>query len=110
MGPGNNFQLVRSVLKYRWWFQISENCSFSKAHLIWTSWGKKKLCDDLPLASKHMDGSTQKLRLYARMDQNHHLANKKCLFYAMRDYYLSQNRCVFKDKVFPVTFHLIDGV
>lgn len=43
------------------------------------------------------------------MDQNQHLANKKCLFYNMKEYYRAQGRCVFKDKVFPVTFHITEG-
>lgn len=52
----------------------------------------------------------QKAHIYARMDQNFHLANKKCLFYAMKEYYEQQGLCVFKDKVFPVTFHVKDGL
>ena len=44
------------------------------------------------------------------MDKNHYLANKKCLFQSLKEYYRSQGRCVFKDKVFPVTFHVQDGV
>lgn len=38
VGNGNNFPLVRSVLKYRWWFQMAEKPTFEKCHLIWTSW------------------------------------------------------------------------
>lgn len=49
-------------------------------------------------------------KVYARMEENHHLANKKCLFNALREYYQAQGRCVFKDRVFPVTFHIKDGV
>jgi hypothetical protein len=48
--------------------------------------------------------------MYGRMDEGHYLANKKCLFYSLQDYYSSQGRCVFKEKVFPVTFHIKDGV
>jgi len=28
----------------------------------------------------------------------------------MQGYYRAQGRCVFKDRVFPVTFHVRDGV
>jgi tubulin--tyrosine ligase len=43
------------------------------------------------------------------MEENHYLANKKSLFYALREYYRWKGRCVFKDKVFPVTFHIKTG-
>ena len=49
------------------------------------------------------------MKIYARMDEGHFLANKKSLFYALRDYYRQQGRCVFKDRVFPVTFHIQQG-
>lgn len=47
VGGGNNFPLVRSVIKNRWWFQLQERCDFNKCNLIWTAWHKKKLCNQL---------------------------------------------------------------
>jgi tubulin---tyrosine ligase len=43
------------------------------------------------------------------MDKNYYLANKKCLFSCLKEYYALQGRCVFKERVFPVTFHLVSG-
>lgn len=97
------------MLKYRWWMQIAEKGNFDKCQLIWTSWYKKKFGDELH-AHASKSGETGKPKIYGRMDQNHHLANKKCLFYSLQEYYAQQGRCVFKDKVFPVTFHIKDGV
>jgi len=61
--------------------------------------------------TKHLNGfEPSRVKIYARMEDNHHLANKKCLFYALKQYYEAQGRCVFKDRVFPVTFHIKSGV
>ena len=43
------------------------------------------------------------------MDHNFQLANKKTLFYNMKQYYNKLGKCVFKDKVFPLTFHVKSG-
>ena len=76
VGTGNNYTLVRSVLKYRWWLQNAEKPQFDKCNMIWTAWLKKKISSHL----RHQDKTDCKPRLYARMDKNYQLANKKCLF------------------------------
>lgn len=44
------------------------------------------------------------------MEENYHLANKKNLFQNLSEYYSLKGRCVFKEKVFPLTFHIKDGL
>lgn len=67
--------------------------------------------DQIRRVTQHMAGiESTRHKVYARMEENHHLANKKCLFNALREYYQAQGRCVFQDRVFPVTFHIKDGV
>lgn len=92
---------------------MTEKASFEKCHLIWTSWWKKKFTQELrPFEeiNEEQIGGYPRMRIYARMEDNHFLANKKSLFYAMREYYRQQGRCVFKDRVFPVTFHIKTGL
>ena len=45
-------------------------------------------------------------RLYGRMEDNYHIANKKGLLINLKDYYRLNGKCVFESKVFPHTFLL----
>lgn len=47
VGFGNNFQLVKSILKNRWWLQSGETDSFEECNLIWTSWRKSYITEEL---------------------------------------------------------------
>ena len=41
VGPGNNFPIVKSVLKQRYWWQYGSEENFaSDCDFIWTSWKK----------------------------------------------------------------------
>jgi hypothetical protein len=40
VGYGNNFPLVKTVLKNRWWMSSCETSSFEEANIVWTSWKK----------------------------------------------------------------------
>lgn len=44
------------------------------------------------------------------MEDNHHLANKKCLFQNLQYYYKIQGKDVFEERVFPITFHIRGGL
>ena len=89
---------------------MAEKPDYGKCHLIWTSWWKKRISDNLRIQKQITETTTRdRVRIYNRIDHNYHLANKKWLFHNMKEYYRSQGRCVFKDKVFPVTFHIKDG-
>jgi hypothetical protein len=43
VGKGNNHTLVRSILKERWWWAISEKEDFDEVSFIWTAWKKNHL-------------------------------------------------------------------
>ena len=48
VGPGNNFPIVKSVLKQRYWWQYGAEESFAAdCDFIWTAWKKQKHIDFL---------------------------------------------------------------
>ena len=51
--------------------------------------------------------SSNDLRVYAKLENNHHLSNKCSLFYNMRRYYEALGRDPFE--VIPLTFHIKKG-
>jgi hypothetical protein len=46
--------------------------------------------------------------LYAKMDCNYHLSNKKAIFYNMKVYYEALGKDYFKH--LPLTFHIKEGL
>lgn len=41
--------------------------------------------NEIDKLTKHLIGfEPSRVKIYARMEDNHHLANKKCLFYALK--------------------------
>ena len=42
VGKGNNYILVRSVIKQRWWWSMNESEDFFNVNFIWTQWKKNK--------------------------------------------------------------------
>jgi hypothetical protein len=77
VGFGNNFPLVKGLLKNRWWMSNGEKASFEECQLIWTSWKKQKIINQLKKAEDSPKETSR--RLYARMEDNFHLTNKKGL-------------------------------
>lgn len=117
VGYGNNFPLVKQVLKNRWWLASGDQCTFEDCPLIWTSWKKQKLLNKLPTYEdyiiSHAPYSRERLpgihklqvrKIYGRMEDNFHLANKKGLLMNLKEYYRLKSKCVFESKVFPRTF------
>jgi len=51
--------------------------------------------------------SSNDIRLYAKLENNHHLSNKCSLFYNMTRYYEALGRDPFE--VIPLTFHIKKG-
>jgi hypothetical protein len=51
VGYGNNHLLIKSIMKNRrWWQQATARDvapNFDDAHILWTQWCKKKLCNHL---------------------------------------------------------------
>lgn len=53
VGVGNNYGVVKSVLKQRYWWQYSSEEAFSsECDFIWTSWKKQKHIDYLSNINK----------------------------------------------------------
>jgi len=78
VGGGNNFPLVKQVLKFRWWLtQADRSC---EADIIWTSWAKTKIINMLPDQNSALIDPALKLKIYSKMEFNDHLADKKALF------------------------------
>jgi hypothetical protein len=42
VGKGNNYILVRWVIKQRWWWSMNESEDFFNANFLWTQWRKNK--------------------------------------------------------------------
>ena len=52
VGPGNNFPIVKSVLKQRYWWQYASEEKFdADCDFIWTAWKKQKHIDFLANAN-----------------------------------------------------------
>jgi aspartokinase len=75
-----------------------ENPHFDECQLIWTSWRKSKITDQLQTLAQHQQSqtSTSHIRkLYARLEDNFQLSNKKGLFLNLQEYYRLKGLCVF---------------
>lgn len=46
VGLGNNYPLVRQLLKTRWWLSLSDKAE--ECQLLWTSWRKPRFTEALP--------------------------------------------------------------
>ena len=80
IGQGNNFQVVKSIIKQRLWWCPAQTEDFSEATFIWTSWKRDKHIEYLKKDLKTM-------KIYSRIDNNKQLTNKKGIFFNMREYY-----------------------
>ena len=85
IGGGNNYQIVKSVIKQRCWWTPAKVEDFSEANFIWTSWKKDKHISYLRNHGKNDLETPHKI--YSRMDNNKQLTNKKGVFINMREYY-----------------------
>ena len=67
VGPGNNYPIVKSVLKQRYWWQYGAEESFgADCDFIWTSWKKQKHIDFLANASSKQQAKASKLAATAQ--------------------------------------------
>ncbi|CDW84262.1 tubulin-tyrosine ligase family [Stylonychia lemnae] len=106
VGFGNNFPLVRSILKNRWWMSMADKANFEECQLIWTSWRKQKFVEQLIKNEEYQQQETKLhiKRIYARMEDNFHLTNKKGLLLNMKEFYRAKGKCIFESHVFPHTY------
>jgi hypothetical protein len=113
VGKGNNFYLVRQIVKRRvWWTRahkedfaasVSESAD-DKVHygcnFIWTQWKKNRHLQHL---RRHNTDGT--LKIYNRVEHNFHLSNKKALFRNIVRYYRHRDLDPFEVAI-PLTFHI----
>ena len=127
--------MVRSLFKQRFWWMIADKgADMERVNFMWTQIKNAQYMDTLlckfpekksglgllkdksksqgsqpPLYP--LDGPTAKMlenKLYNKIEDNFHLANKKALFLNMRNYYESLNQDPFN--TLPVTFHIKNGL
>ena len=68
IGGGNNSQLIRNIIKQRYWWTPARIEDFGEANFIWTSWKKDKHIQYLK--NKAVNELDQPLKVYSRMDNN----------------------------------------
>lgn len=81
---------------------------------MWTSWKKQKIINKLLHFEDYLEqygtfgqervpagNKVHIKKLYSRMEDNFHLANKKGLLMNLKEYYRLKGKCVFESKVFP---------
>jgi|DEB0MinimDraft_12_1074336.scaffolds.fasta_scaffold22248_1 hypothetical protein len=92
-------------MKTRYWWSHGSTEDFDQdVNFIWTSWKREKHINYLKRYCKN--DQKRPLKIYARLDNNKQLTNKKGLFMNMREYYTSQGNNPFD--VLPLTF-LVKG-
>ena len=85
IGPGNNYQVVKNVIKQRYWWTQAPTEDFQDANFVWTSWKRDKHIEYLK--QKGQNELDQPIKIYSRMNNNKQLTNKKGIFINMREYY-----------------------
>jgi hypothetical protein len=84
VAPGNNSELVKNLLKNRWWMiQLSESESKS-ANFYWSPWKKESFTSTM--TSNLTNGIP---KLCNHLPQNYQLGNKKDLYWNMKRYFSS---------------------
>ena len=48
VAPGNNHQLLKQIMKPRWWWSPSDKADFEYCEFIWTPWKKNVFLAALP--------------------------------------------------------------
>lgn len=100
IGPGNNHQVVKNVIKQRYWWTQAPSEDFQDANFIWTSWKRDKHIEYLK--QKGQNELDVPIKMYGRLNNNKHLSNKKGIFVNMRDYYTMTGVDPFS--ILPLTF------
>lgn len=80
IGQGNNYQVVKAMIKQRLWWCPAHTEDFQEANFVWTSWKREKHIE-------YLKKDQSKINIYSRMDNNKQLTNKKGIFFNMREYY-----------------------
>lgn len=78
--------------------QESDEEETKGAHFIWTAWRKTEISNELKRPC-------DKRRMYSKLEDNFHLANKKALFLNLKTYYAGLGVDPFEVAI-PLTFHI----
>ncbi|CAI2383793.1 unnamed protein product [Moneuplotes crassus] len=97
--PGNNPNVVKSVIKKRSWARIKHKGNSSKCQLVWTQW---ILSNPKSFQLIQEDDDMLHYRLYNHIPGNSSISNKKNLFKNMYSYYSNQGKDPWK--FIPVTY------
>lgn len=107
IGKGNNWNVVKLVLKNRSWWSIVEKFKKDDTNFVWTQWLKKKYFKHLPRYSEEIDLNNANL-MYNRLEGNYSISNKKDLFLNLSQYYAKTGEDIFKNV--PLTFVVKNGI
>eukprot|EP01022_Parablepharisma_sp_SALTPOND_P029652 TRINITY_DN742_c1_g1_i13.p2 TRINITY_DN742_c1_g1~~TRINITY_DN742_c1_g1_i13.p2 ORF type:complete len:1190 (+),score=82.88 TRINITY_DN742_c1_g1_i13:407-3976(+) len=97
IGMGNNGELVKSIMKSRyWWVFTNEE---SEANFLWTPWKRPAFVKALPFTTK-----TEKTMICNHMEGAMSLGNKKSLYKNLKKYYAFLHKDL--NSIIPLTFHI----
>jgi len=102
---GNNYLLVKSILKSRFWW-IETNKKDEELNLLWTQWYNPKFIKALPTFKETK--VAESIKMCNHMERQYHLSNKKAMLINMKRYYKAIGRN--EEEVLPLTFHIKDGI
>jgi hypothetical protein len=119
---GNNGHIIKTILKKRWWWTLTDKCDPDEWDFIWTQWFKPKVLKSIELSTQSStlsqtrnvfkfkdtkENSFKKSWVYGKVSQNFHLSNKKNLFLNLRRYYMALG----KDPIqyIPLTYLIKNG-
>ncbi|KRX10767.1 hypothetical protein PPERSA_04934 [Pseudocohnilembus persalinus] len=128
IGKGNNHQLVKQILKQRWWWNITNSVD-NNVNFVYTQTRNNNFVEIMKInTQKILETQNQKNKLYHEnqenaiciyeepqqrkmhnhVEGNYHLGNKKLLYYNMKNYFDLRNQDVFE--YLPLTFHIEEGM
>lgn len=140
IGRGNNYMLVRSVIKQRWWWSMNDSENFYKVNFLWTQWRKNKHLCILDTKKKVTNSSMNELKKQVEDEYTNESSNDqddksqtgesqedyfKCKIYNRLEdnFHLSNKKALFWNMTgyyksinknpwdaLPVTFHIDNGL
>ena len=108
IGQGNNSELVKSIMKDRWWWTTAADVN--EANFVWTQWRKKSFISDLKCSKSSEVNSLSAIpiKLCNHLEGDNSLGQKKSMFINLLRYYNLLGKDVFS--IIPLTFHIMKGI